>query len=92
MGLRQPTYVMKRIEKGNPLVDIIDDIESDQQLVKMWLAFLQANKWIEKPNSKWIITEKGKGKLKKYDSQSWADCYSLEHELYGMPPVVEARK
>jgi hypothetical protein len=57
---------MKKLEKGESLDNIIRDFESDQQLVKMWLMFLEHNRWIEKPNGKWLITNKGKEKMKKY--------------------------
>ena len=59
---------MKRLEEGNYLDEIIKDFESDQQLVKMWLMFLEHNRWIEKPNGKWLITDKGREKMKRYGS------------------------
>jgi hypothetical protein len=59
---------MKKLEDGKSLDDIIEDFESDQQLVKMWLMFLEHNQWIEKPDGKWLITNKGKEKMKKYGS------------------------
>ena len=67
-GLRQATYVMKKLDEGKDLNDIIEDFESDQQLVKMWMSFLQHNQWIEKPDGKWLITDKGREKMAKYDS------------------------
>jgi predicted transcriptional regulator len=60
---------MKRLDGGRDVMDIINDFESDQQLVQMWMMFLQSKEWIEKPDGKWLITEKGKEMLKKYDSQ-----------------------
>ena len=57
---------MKKLEEGDSLEEIIKDFESDQQLVKMWLVFLESNQWIEKPDGKWIITAKGREKMKKY--------------------------
>ena len=44
------------------------DFESDRQLVKMCMMFLQANNWIEKQNGRWLITDKGKEKMKMYFS------------------------
>jgi hypothetical protein len=64
--LRQATYVMKRLEQGKDLDEIIRDFESDQQLVSMWLMFLEHNHWMEKPDGKWLITDKGKEKMKRY--------------------------
>lgn len=61
---------MKCLKEGKDLNDIAKDFESDQQLVKMWMMFLQSNNWIEKPDGKWVITNKGKEKMKKYDIQS----------------------
>lgn len=57
---------MKRLEGGKNLDEIIKEFESDQQLVKMWIMFLESNHWIEKPDGKWIITTKGREKMKKY--------------------------
>jgi hypothetical protein len=61
---------MKRLEEGKDLDEITKDFESDQQLVKMWMMFLESNNWIVKPDGLWLITDKGKEKMKKYDIQS----------------------
>ena len=60
---------MKRLEEGKDLNDITIEFESDQQLVKMWMMFLMANNWIEKPDGKYLITDKGREKMKMYCAQ-----------------------
>jgi hypothetical protein len=34
--------------------------EGDKQLVEIWISFLHANHWMDKPDSKYVVTEKGR--------------------------------
>jgi hypothetical protein len=46
--------------------EIIDLFQGDKQLVEIWKAFLIHNRWMEHPDGKWIITDKGKEWIMKY--------------------------
>ncbi|HEV8404921.1 MAG TPA: hypothetical protein VGQ13_03340 [Nitrososphaera sp.] len=45
---------------GLPERGIIDLFQGDRQLVEIWKAFLIHNRWMEHPDGKWIITDKGR--------------------------------
>jgi hypothetical protein len=60
---------MKCLEKRKDIDDIVKSFESDNQLVKMWVSFLEHNHWMQRPNGEWTITDKGRGKMKQYDGE-----------------------
>ena len=71
-GLRQAIYVMKCLDSGEYFEQIIEKFGGDEQLVKLWMSFLLHNKCIQNPaiDHKWLITDKGKRWIEKYDRGS----------------------
>src|SRR5919199_988534 len=69
-GLRQAIYIMRCLRKGEYFEQIIERFDGDEQLVKLWMSFLLHNKCIQNPlDHKWIVTEKGKRWIEKYDGE-----------------------
>jgi hypothetical protein len=60
IGLRQATYLMDCLAKGQGKQEIIENWGGDEQLVDMWILFLEHNHWIEQGLNGWSITPKGK--------------------------------
>jgi hypothetical protein len=62
---------MKCLEKGHNTAYIVKSFESDNQLVRMWISFLEHNHWMQRlpSNGEWTITDKGRGKMKQYDGE-----------------------
>ena len=69
-GLRQAIYIMKCLDRGEYFEQIVQKFEGDEQLVRLWMSFLLHNKCIQKNpalNHKWLITDKGKSWIEKYN-------------------------
>jgi len=60
-GLHQAAYVMSCLCTGEPLANVVQRFQGDNQLVTMWVSFLRHNHWIEFDvvNSSYKITHKG---------------------------------
>jgi hypothetical protein len=70
-GLRQAIYIMRCLDNGEYFEQIVERFGGDEQLVKLWMSFLLHNKCIQNPlDHKWLITEKGKRWIEKYDRGS----------------------
>jgi hypothetical protein len=48
------------LKSGQTVQEIIGDFEGDKQLVEMWISFLFHNHWMEKDDSKWQVSTKGR--------------------------------
>ncbi|HEU4605112.1 MAG TPA: hypothetical protein VFS46_02620 [Nitrososphaera sp.] len=59
-GLKQATYVMQCLIKGQSKEDITVALGNDEQLVNMWISFLRHNHWIDEGLNGWSITAKGR--------------------------------
>ena len=69
-GLRQAIYIMRCLDNGEYFEQIIEKFGGDEQLVKLWMSFLLHNKCIQYPRDyKWLITDKGKRWIEKYDER-----------------------
>jgi len=59
---------MKCLSAGQYPEQIVDKFDGDKQLVDLWMSFLIHNKCIQNPvDHRWIVTEKGKEWMKKYE-------------------------
>src|SRR5918911_5482249 len=68
-GLRQAIYIMKCLDNGEYFEQIVQKFDEDEQIVKLWMSFLLHNKCIQNPlDHKWLITDKGKRWIEKYDN------------------------
>jgi predicted transcriptional regulator len=74
-GLRQAIYIMRCLDNGEYFEQIVQKFDGDEQLVKLWMSFLLHNKCIQNPaiDHKWLITEKGKRWIEKYDERHGND-------------------
>ena len=62
---------MKCLNDGEYFEQIIQKFDGDEQLVKLWMSFLLHNKCIQYPlDHKWLITDKGKRWIEKYDGEN----------------------
>lgn len=68
-GLMLPAYILTRLAKGHSEQAIASSFPEDGELVSLWVAFLRSSHWMEKPDGKYIITEKGKKWIEKYGFQ-----------------------
>ena len=70
-GLPQAIYIMKCLDAGKYIEQIVQEFEGDEQLVKLWMSFLLHNKCIQIViDHKWLITEKGRRWIEKYEVRS----------------------
>ena len=58
-GLKQATYVMQCLTKGQSWQEIAMSLGGDEQLVTMWISFLKHNHWITETKEGWFTTAKG---------------------------------
>lgn len=58
-GLKQATYVMRCLTRGQSEQQIANTMGDDQQLVRMWTFFLRHNHWMIKDGEGWSTTAKG---------------------------------
>lgn len=58
-GLKQATYVMQCLTKGQSEQQIANTMGDDKQLVKMWAFFLTHNHWMIREGEGWFTTAKG---------------------------------
>jgi hypothetical protein len=65
-GLMLPAYILTRLSRGDSERQIAAMFPEDGELVSLWVAFLRSSHWMEKPDGKWIITEKGRKWIEKY--------------------------
>ena len=76
-GLRQAIYIMRCLDNGEYFEQIVEKFEGDEQLVKLWMSFLLNNKCIQNPlDHKWLITDKGKRWIAKYEGEGNGDAAS----------------
>jgi hypothetical protein len=62
---------MKCLSEGEYFDQITEKFDGDEQLVKLWMSFLLHNKCIQNPlDHKWVVTEKGKRWMNKYELTS----------------------
>ena len=63
---------MRCLDSGEYVEQIVQKFGGDEQLVKLWMSFLLHNKCIQNPaiDHKWLITDKGKRWIEKYDRGS----------------------
>ena len=70
-GLRQAVYVLECLEKGQSQQEIVDKFEGDKQLVDLWIAFLNGNGWMDKPDGKYMDANKGKMWIQRLKKAKW---------------------
>ena len=59
-GLEQAIFLLEQLCGGRDRDVIISQMHGDEQLVSLWINFLQHNHWIERSSSEeWRITAKG---------------------------------
>jgi hypothetical protein len=54
------------LAKGDSQEEIASRFPEDGELVGLWISFLRNNHWVEKPDGRWNITEKGQKWIEKY--------------------------
>jgi hypothetical protein len=54
------------MEDGIDESEIVELFQGDKQLVDIWKSFLIHIKWINQPDSKFEVTDKGKEVMRKY--------------------------
>jgi hypothetical protein len=73
VGLRQGAHISQCLTKGQTREDLVSYLEGDEQLVDMWISFLNNDHWIEwSQGNGWSFTAKGK---------LWSDKLSLSTTL-----------
>ena len=68
-ALQQATYVLEKLSEGKMPPQIVEEMEDDVQLVKIWMDFLIDIQWIRRNTapgaSGYTVTDKGKDWLTK---------------------------
>jgi hypothetical protein len=73
VGLKQGVYISQCLAEGQPREDLVSAFEGGEQLVGMWISFLENTRWIEgSQGNGWSLTARGK---------VWNDKLSLFAEL-----------
>ena len=70
VGLKQATYIMECLARGQSEQQIAGALAGDEQLLRMWISFLQHNHWMEAGLNGWSITTKGASWVKRYIPQT----------------------
>jgi len=66
-GLRQAIEIADRVNKGESLSDLVRDAKGDEQLVMIWIKFLQDLRWLgESEDGKLLLTPLGQQAVVKY--------------------------
>jgi len=47
--------------------EIVELFGGDEQLVAIWKSFILHNRWMQKPDGKWEISDKGRELIGKFD-------------------------
>jgi len=73
IGLRQAVFVLCCKLNGMTNSKIVELFQGDRQLVQLWMSFMRHNEWIrhdkltDHSDDKWVVTDKGKEMIKKYE-------------------------
>ena len=59
-ALEQALYVLKCISEGRSRKDVVEEFDGDEQLVSIWIGFLNEHGWLVEGNNKLTVTEKGR--------------------------------
>jgi hypothetical protein len=59
-ALEQALYVLKCISEGRSRKDVVEEFDGDEQLVSIWIDFLNEHGWLVEGNNKLTVTAKGK--------------------------------
>jgi hypothetical protein len=66
---RTPTYILRSISKGNNKEQIVERLDDDRKLVKVWIETLQQVDFnIKNSFNELVLTPDGERYLKKFDS------------------------
>ena len=66
-GLKQAIEIAVRLNKGENLSDLIQDAKGDQQLVMIWIKFLEDLRWLEESqDGTLLLTPLGQQAIAKY--------------------------
>lgn len=67
-GLKKAMYVMKCLDRGQTIKQIVDGSDGDGELVDVWISFLMQYDWIEQKNEsdEWSVTSKGREWYEKF--------------------------
>lgn len=58
-ALNQALYILKFISEGRSRREIVDEFDGDEQLVLIWIDFLNEHGWLVERNSILAVTENG---------------------------------
>jgi hypothetical protein len=58
-ALKQALFILKCISEGQSKKDIVEEFDGDEQLVSIWLNFLNEHGWLVQGNNILTVTEKG---------------------------------
>lgn len=70
VGLKQAVFVMQGLTTGQSEQQIAMALDGDEQLLRMWISFLQHNHWMEAGLNGWSITTKGAWWITRYIPQT----------------------
>ena len=59
-ALKQALYILKSISEGRSRRDIVEEFDGDEQLVSIWIDFLNEHGWLVEGSNKLIVTEYGR--------------------------------
>lgn len=66
-GLKQAIEIAIRLNKGENLSDLIQDAKGDEQLVMIWIKFLEDLRWLEESHDgPLLLTPLGQEAITKY--------------------------
>jgi hypothetical protein len=59
-ALKQALYILKCISEGRSRRDIVEEFDGDEQLVSIWIDFLNEHRWLVEGSNKLTVTENGR--------------------------------
>ena len=59
-ALKQALYILKCVSEGRTRRDIIEEFDGDEQLVSIWINFLDEHGWLVEGSNELTVTENGR--------------------------------